>query len=269
MKLDYLIFSSLFFVSLLFSCENREIGSNVGGVESPAYIEFQERSLSWNSPECESDSTKCFKIKIDYPLAVNGPEKVVRKINSQIANELTGVMDYFSETENSIRPLDTIANELIQEYSAALKEFPEYTNAWAVETTAKVIYQSKKALSVEINNYSYLGGAHPNSYTAFLNMNTDSGETIQLTDVVADTISLMKIVEKEFRKYAELGETDDLNEAGYFWGEPFQLPEQFGIKKDGLYFYYNTYEAAAYAFGPVDLLIPYEALGKLIDREKL
>ena len=55
----------------------------------------------------------------------------------------------------------------------------------------------------------------------------------------------------------------------YFWGEEYMLPENFGITKEGLYFLYNPYEAAPYAAGSTEYIIPFEALKNIIQAKVL
>jgi hypothetical protein len=54
------------------------------------------------------------------------------------------------------------------------------------------------------------------------------------------------------------------DQSNYFSGKEFQLPKNYAIKKEGLYCFYNTYEATAYARGPIDFIIPWKDLDKII-----
>ncbi len=50
----------------------------------------------------------------------------------------------------------------------------------------------------------------------------------------------------------------------FFFGEGFQLPENFAIKKEGIFFYYNPYEAAPYALGTTEFIISYKDLKDIV-----
>ena len=82
-----------------------------------------------------------------------------------------------------------------------------------------------------------------------------------------DRQALEKLAEKEFRKARELTQGTDLTDAGFFWGEKFKLPFNFELQKEGIYFWYNPFEVAAYALGPTDFVISYSDLGKLLNRD--
>ena len=43
----------------------------------------------------------------------------------------------------------------------------------------------------------------------------------------------------------------------YFFGKPFQLPENIGFNNNGLLLLYNTYEIASYAQGYTEFVIPF------------
>jgi Protein of unknown function (DUF3298) len=47
------------------------------------------------------------------------------------------------------------------------------------------------------------------------------------------------------------------------------LPKNFELQEEGIYFWYNPFEAAAYALGPTDFTISYSELGKLVKKEVL
>jgi hypothetical protein len=71
-------------------------------------------------------------------------------------------------------------------------------------------------------------------------------------------------VEKKFREVREIESSISIADAGFFWGDSFGLPQNFALQEDGVYFYYNPYEAAAYALGATEFTIPYEELKEVI-----
>ena len=83
-----------------------------------------------------------------------------------------------------------------------------------------------------------------------------TGRQLTLAEIVPDTNQVKLIAEEAFRQARELTPGESLSEAGFFWGEPFQLPENWALTADGLYFFYNPYEVAAYAMGITEFTIP-------------
>jgi hypothetical protein len=80
---------------------------------------------------------------------------------------------------------------------------------------------------------------------------------------------LKQVVEKEFKVARGLPESTILQDEGFFMEGDFYLPSSFGFNEEGLYLFYNAYEAAAYALGPTELTIPYDQLNGLIDLERI
>jgi len=73
--------------------------------------------------------------------------------------------------------------------------------------------------------------------------------------------------EKDFKNLAETyfiktlkTEDKDLKMEDFFFGEPFQLPENLGFSEDGLVLLYNVYEVASYDQGYTEFVIPFEEI---------
>ena len=65
--------------------------------------------------------------------------------------------------------------------------------------------------------------------------------------------------EKEFRNKYKIPANGSINPTGLmFENEKFNLPLNIFYTKEGLLLYYNSYEAASYADGPKELLLPYD-----------
>ncbi len=116
-----------------------------------------------------------------------------------------------------------------------------------------------------ISNYSYLGGAHPNSYQTYLNFNRKTGELIQLEDITLDQEAVLNVAEQQFRTTYNLSPEDPLTKAGLFENE-LVLPKNFAITNKGLIFLYNPYEIGPYAAGYYEFTIPWESLAGLVKR---
>ena len=116
-----------------------------------------------------------------------------------------------------------------------------------------------------MENFSYTGGAHPNYYVSKKIFDKETGQLLQLLDIVKDTSSLKKLVEIDFRKQVEISPTESLSAAG-FWFEKdqFKLPLNVGMTNDGLGFYYNPYEVAPYAQGTIEIILPFEKVEKFL-----
>ena len=155
----------------------------------------------------------------------------------------------------------------MQEYETFKNDFPEAFQLWSLERIGKVRHNSDYIFSMELSEYSYLGGAHPNTHINFVNYNLKSGEEIKLDDLFIDNFEedLNSIAESEFRKIKELSNKVDLGQAGFWFdNNRFHLNNNFLITDSSLIFYYNNYEITAYAFGPTELEISYLKIKDLI-----
>jgi Protein of unknown function (DUF3298)/Deacetylase PdaC len=228
-------------------------------------IQIESVILKQQSDDCEnSGSGNCAKIKIEYIEVKNLPDPfVMERINSEIRKELLRPIG----SEKSNNSFEKLMQNFLDEYKNFKKEFPEAQQEWAIEREAINNFSDDNILSCSFREYSYLGGAHPNSFLSFKNFNLKSGEVIKLSDVLIEGYQneLNNIAEPIFRKEKELTPEENLTQAGFWFDDDkFSLNSNFSISKDGLTFYYNSYEITAYAYGPTKLFIPYNSIEKLI-----
>jgi len=253
------LFSLLALIVLLSQCQSKNPDQN-----NTDPLRFEERSISRQSSTCGTDSTRCATLEVIYPEAVAGDPAAMQAMNDTISYYVKMTL---ALGEGIPETIAAGVDSFIQSYENYIKEDSVYITPWEVQTNAKVMYQSPEYISVEVANYSYTGGAHPNSYVNLLTFDANTGKKLQVTDIVSDTARLKTLAEAKFREVRELSPDADLNEEGYFWGEPFALPANIALTNEGLYFVYNPYEAAAYAAGPTDFTITNEELkGMLKER---
>ena len=106
--------------------------------------------------------------------------------------------------------------EFINDYESFISEFPESYQSWFIEKTGVVKLNRANIFSIDYLDYSYTGGAHANTFVAFINYNLSDGEEITLDEIIspAKQEELTKIGEEEFRKLKELTNEADLGQAG-------------------------------------------------------
>ncbi|MCB0634603.1 MAG: DUF4163 domain-containing protein [Saprospiraceae bacterium] len=239
--------------------------SPVGYGNSDQNIVVEQRNFAKQSEHCAVDSLHCMTINLSYPYVVSGPASVIDPINDTISIHLKRNVAVFavesSELETS---LEDIARKYIQEFDQLVADSPEYPFSWEIEVEGSVFYQSDKVLSVALNAYAYTGGAHPNFFLDLINFDLATGRKLTLNDIFSNLDQLKVVVENKFREVREIDPKTSIADAGFFWGEPFALPESFALQEDGVYFFYNPYEAAAYALGATEFTIPYEDLKDLM-----
>jgi hypothetical protein len=250
-------------IAIIYSCDKK----NLSGENDLKYkIVFYEKQ----SEGCDSlREDQCAKIKIEFPEITGYSNTLVQeKINQSIKS-------LFSMNENA--DVDSInfndeMNSFIEDYDEYITEFPDAFQSWFVEKTGEVKLNKGNIFSIDYMEYSYTGGAHPNTVVEFRNYNLSNGEKITLDEVISPVHQkeLTKIGEDEFRKLKELAVEADLGQAG-FWFEnnEFYFNDNFLITDSSLVFYYNNYEITAYAFGPTELIIPLSKIAPLVGDSSL
>ncbi|GAB3171628.1 DUF3298 and DUF4163 domain-containing protein [Telluribacter humicola] len=150
------------------------------------------------------------------------------------------------------------------------KDFPESTGCWAVELEGDTVMTTPKVVVYRLDQYSFTGGAHPNTHTGYYIFDRRNGRSKQINTFIRDSTELLRKVELAFRKHEKLPSKATLQEYGYFLpGNQFFLPANIAFSHKGMVFLYNPYEIAAYARGPIEFTIPYSEVEEMIRREQI
>jgi len=155
-------------------------------------------------------------------------------------------------------------------YKKFKADFPEAPGCWEIEIKGDTVMTSRKIIQYQFDHYAFLGGAHPNTFRSYYIFDTSSGQEKNIKSFISDSTALLNKVEKAFRKLENLADTTNLEGAGYFLSNhKFFLPANYAFTKEGVFFYYNPYEIAAYARGDISFTIPYEDLKGIVKKEML
>lgn len=247
-------------------------------IETPVFsFKKTQEQFKKASEGCQGDSTECASIEIDYP-QFQEETAAFQKINDSILFYVKTTLALEDDQVARTTSLEDLGNRFIQdynEYTAEAKVTAEenssdpWITAWSIETSAQVNYESPQAVSISIGNFAYTGGAHPNSNITLLTYSSITGKPIKIKDLFKNKTQLNRLAEQKFRETHELSAKDNLNDKGFFWDGKFQLPANIGLVPEGLNFFYNSYEIAAYVFGPTDFVLTWEELGDLVDLSKI
>lgn len=234
-------------------------------LNDPGPLGFKMEKIDKKWGDCLTESERCVTVKMEYPVATGGPDSVRQSINDFVQTTLlTSVLIGDHGDVESIS-LDTAIDDFIDSYQDFLEEMPDQGMGWAIENTGKVSFSSAKAVTIEMFQYSYTGGAHPNSFTSIASFEKSTGKLLTLADMVTDTTALKTLAEEMFRKERELQPGENLEEAGYWFPEgKFAFPANFGLAPGGILFYYNPYEVAAYALGPTTFVVPADRVKSIL-----
>lgn len=261
----YLLLSLIGGIVLLLSCGGEGKNSSLNENLMIEMVNYNNRSAG-----CDSGSIdNCAEIKIEFPrITIDENQVVEEKINNSITRLFNqGVFDSTAGVD-----FEMMMDGFIRDHESFKQEFPDASQSWTIEKTGNVQLNKANIFSMDYTEYSFTGGAHPNTLVLFKNYNLVNGEEIKLNELIeTEKIKeLNQIAEAEFRKLKNLNTSDDLGKAGFWFGNnKFKLNDNFLITDSSLVFYYNNYEITAYAFGPTELMIPYSKIKSLIDEKSL
>ncbi|MGN6567201.1 MAG: DUF3298 domain-containing protein [Flavipsychrobacter sp.] len=137
------------------------------------------------------------------------------------------------------------------------------TNNYYESFDEYVDYNEHDIVSLELVSSSYTGGAHGYYFSRFYNVDLQNNKRITLGDVIkTDTVALRGIIEAEARSYFNMGKDTPLN--AFLLVDTIPYTENFYISSKGLIFSYAPYEIAAYVYGQVNILVPYDKLKNLL-----
>ncbi|MBI1315470.1 DUF3298 domain-containing protein [bacterium] len=217
---------------------------------------------------CDSLSTEpCAKVHIEYFEPTEGvPDSVLRRIQSIVQGDLgqydspespgaSGMFDHLSGPERT-------AALFIEEYSAMVKELPEFITPWELDITASIHFNQSDFLGYTILVYAYTGGAHGNSGSRHRCIHLPSGDTLGYVDLlVPDQVeAFTQIAEQQFRTQNEIADPS-LNAAGFWFDEDrFYVSKNFFLSKDGVHFQYSQYEIAPYSMGQPEFVVDWKTI---------
>lgn len=267
-NLFILLLCSVVFISCQSSTESQSS-------EEPAMIKVDSVTYKLEStPIISKDGdTSMASFAVKYPKFVGENADVIAKINAQIEQMVKSDIGSIDDTVKTIRTasIATLGKGFIKEFEDFTNENPDFPSmGWEYEASGDTLLISPKVISIYHQVYAFMGGAHGNSSISYLNFNAQTGDLLKLTDMVSDTIALKKIAELKFEKTQKEFAKDndfDYDKSSYFWGNPFYLPTNIAVTKNGLLFMYNPYEAAAYALGPISFDLTWQELGTIVKKE--
>ncbi len=136
---------------------------------------------------------------------------------------------------------------------------------WEKVKSLKIQHNENFVLSLACYDYGFTGGAHGLSFTKFKVVDLHDGHLMILDEIFRpDYINdLRDIINTELRKKYLLAKDQSLKDAGFFEHQ-VEPSTNFYVNKDGIGFYYNQYEVAPFAMGPIDLFISFRYLKRIM-----
>ncbi len=235
--------------------------------ENPPLVTWEIFDTTYYSGNCEKSQDHCLSIKLHYPV-FSGDEAIAAYLNRELEAALILLL-LDSDKGLKANSLEVAVNELMQYYVNIHQRYRDEPG-WTFELTSHAELLAGSFLSLRTNADVFTGGAHPNSFTQLSSYELTRPDRLSLKEVVTDTLALEQIAEEIFRQDKELDKTVNLDAEGFlFIDGKFSLNRNFQLTPKGLLFFFNSYEIAAYAYGPTELLIPYEKIKSILQPDIL
>lgn len=154
------------------------------------------------------------------------------------------------------RALD-LKNQMMKDGKEALEDAKKYgyeNRPYNLSIDYNISYNKKDIISITSTYYQYTGGAHGNTLTETLNINTKTGEKIELKDFFKQGVDYKKVITEEVRKQMTGDNKFYPNAAAEL--KMVSDDQSFYIEGGNIIIYYQPYEIAPYAAGICEFKIP-------------
>lgn len=192
-------------------------------------------------------------ISLRYPYAEGGEAAV--NINNTVRAVMAKLLDHPGSEIGSA--VDSILIE--RDRDTMIRHIP-YSIMGDAETGSY-----GNVVSVLLNTYQYLGGAHGISVAYGMNFDANTGELLSVDEMFTDTLALQKINRKMFFEEHK----NDPGRLEWLFVDPDELPlpQTMAIDSAGLFIYYNTYEIAPHSAGPTEYVIPIAEIDNILNKK--
>lgn len=209
---------------------------------------------------CRADSARCASYEVSYPMFKGMDSSVVKTVLKRIDERVS-----MGNPETEGESMQAVGRKFVGDYDDFKKEMPDGPG-WYYEARVEVEVLTDTLLSLSVTEEYFTGGAHGGHGKYFININPETGVEFTLDNYFRSGYGdeLRRIGERVFRREYELSDTSSLEENMFeFPDDRFDLNQNYGFTAAGVLFYYNSYEIAAYAMGPSEVLIPYDSIKQL------
>ncbi len=210
--------------------------------------------VSESARGCGYDSLNCSRFSINYPEFPGLKPEIQDQINKRFVMMVRG------DADDPRDSFELLGEAFGKDYADFKKDFPDWGASWQRNIDISLLLFGDSLLSLQYTEESYTGGAHGNNLLAFINLDPKTGEIVKLDRLLKPGYEevLRTIGEEIFRRNHELSDTASFEDNGFqFTNDKFSLNDNYGFSREGISFYFNSYEIAPYATGPTEVMIPY------------
>lgn len=261
--------SCLFSLILLSSL----IGCQPDTVDTPEQDNLQD-TLSYefslierHSPCADTADGDCINVKIKTIKITDGSSNEARQ---KIESYLNGQISATDNSDQSNQTPEEVADDLVNEYTRIIEEMPKYKLPWEYFREFDVYLNENGLFGVQLDAYSFTGGAHPANFEYYYTFDSDNGRALSVKDLFLPKFlaPLKDRAEEQFRNSRDIDSSTTYEEAGFwFENDEFALPDNFKYSPKELVFLYNPYEIAPYSEGSVVIMFDYKEIQNWVKPE--
>jgi hypothetical protein len=250
-------FLSAVFIGFMVSCavQERPITNSA--------IDFTMEKFERTSSGCNADSSLCARYEVNYPVFIGLDTLVSNQLKRKVESTVS-----MGNPEAHDWTLEKIASEFIRGFEEFNSEDVDgMAMNWYYKANVKVDVLTDSLISLSVRDEYFTGGAHGGTGKYFINHNPETNTDFTLDSFLKDGYeeALRLAGEKAFRQVHQLPEGVSLLDHGFEFPEDiFALNENYGFSNEGIVFVFNSYEVAAYAVGPTEIIIPYALIHEWI-----
>lgn len=242
---------------VMVGCSNQEATIPTGRT-----LSLRDSTLTVMSDTCTDSSCSvddCGGISIERMIA-QGDSAVAARINAELVKIYFGALSG-PGTEARFTSIGDAVSMFLTQQAAYRKEVPESPSGQWTFIGRDSVIRSDSIVCVRQMAYSFTGGAHGNTVITMPVFRASTGERVTWRDFVRDTSAFIAAAEQAFRRTTKMSQRDTYVKAG-FWFENgrFDLPNVIGITPTGFLLVYNQYEVAPYAYGVIEVPLPFDAV---------
>jgi Protein of unknown function (DUF3298) len=184
-----------------------------------------------------------------YAISLSSSGKFEKEVNQLLLNYLT--------QSDTLEIAQTSKYPNYKVFASEIEKGEAFTMIEQSEDMT-LFHSDSKQFIFKIYYTNYAGGAHPNSYEVYLNIDRSSGKVRRL-EAICNVKLYQEKIKSLIKQQLELNglwaNTWFTEGAG---ASAVIVPSTYALLPKGILFLYNPYEAAAYAAGPIQVFVKYK-----------
>lgn len=246
-------------------------GSRISVDSIPMDTVVQLDASNPESPKCQ------IKINFTYLKSAEANDSLTDVINKVLEEAFSSAHAGAASPETFVSSIkESLASDYLRDvqtpYQTDVKngmkpdEIPNWYN-YEYEITSTLTEGKDSIWNYAVTTYENTGGAHPNKWGHWVNVDAISGKSLSKKDVFAKgsedkicELILPQLLAEANKKLETdtLTCVEGLKEMGMLLETGLYIPDNFLLGKDGVTFLYNRYDIAPGYMGGFELTVPYQ-----------